>query len=119
MTRIINKAAWLSMIILACSFSGTAQSQVHSKTPIGYTEYMGWFPGDSTVWVSDDSGKYYYYDHSQSPPKVVWGKGKATKLPHGVVSISGEYACKTSDLQHIKASGRYSASCTSKGWKKN
>jgi hypothetical protein len=119
MTRIINKAVWPSMIILSCSFTGNARSQVHSKTPIGCTEYMGWFPGDSVAWVSDDSGNYYYYDYSQSPPKLVRGRGKAAKLPHGVVSISGEYACKTSDLQHIRASSRFSASCTSEEWRKN
>lgn len=108
-------AGLLSLI----SIAQVARSQVYSKTPIGYTEYMGWFPGDSVVWVSDDSGKYYYYDFTYTPPKVVWGQGTATKMPLGVVSIDDEYACKTSDLQQFNIKGRFSASCTSSGWRLN
>jgi hypothetical protein len=106
------------LVLTAALGTSPSKSQVYSKTPIGYTEYMGWFPGDSVVWVSDHNGKYFYYDYETSPPRVVWGRGSAQKLPRGVVRISGQYACKTSDLQHLRASGRFSAQCTSIGWKK-
>jgi len=108
----------LSIFLFTGIISDTARSQVFSKIPVGYTEYMGWFPGDSVIWVSDDSGKYYYYDYERGP-KLVWGNGKVTKLPRGVVRINGEYACKTSDLQHISTGRRFSASCTPNGWERN
>ena len=114
----VQFAIFAGLLSLA-SIVQVARSQVYSKTPIGYTEYMGWFPGDSVVWVSDDSVKYYYYDFTYTPPKVVWGQGTVTKMPLGVVSIDGEYACKTSDLQHFNIKGRFSASCTSSGWRLN
>jgi len=95
------------------------QNELPLSLKIGYTQYMGWFPGDSMVWISDDSDKYYYYDWSKSPPKLVWGHGVVKKLPLGVVRIDDEYACKTTDLEHFKNKGRFSASCTPNGWRLN
>ena len=115
---IARKIALFAMIACVAGISDASKSQVYSKTPTGYTEYMDSYPGDSVVWVSDDSGKHYFYDYEYSPPKLVRGLGKVKRLPQGVVSIDGDYVCKTSDLQHLKANGRLYASCTSSGWRK-
>jgi hypothetical protein len=94
-----------------------ARPQVYAKPPAGFSEYMGWFPGDDVVFVSDKSKRYYYIEMGKTS-RAVWGKDKVVDLDGGVVLTGGHTYCKTSDLDLLSrpSNRRLVAECTRKGW---